>query len=160
MIREARANDVEAICRIYNHYITHTTITFEEQTVSSTEMAARIAEYTATLPWLVLEEEGDVLGYAYAGPWKGRSAYRHTVESSVYLDPAAVGRGLGAQLYEKLFAHLRHASIHAVIAGITLPNQASVALHEKLGFIKVGHFREVGWKFERWLDVGYWELML
>jgi L-amino acid N-acyltransferase YncA len=160
MIRKVRANDVEAICRIYNHYIAHTIITFEETAISSTDMVARIAECTATLPWLVFEEDGDVLGYAYAGPWKGRSAYRYSVESSVYLDPAAVGRGLGTELYGTLFIQLRSASIHAVIAGITLPNQASVALHEKLGFLKVGHFREIGWKFERWLDVGYWELVL
>jgi L-amino acid N-acyltransferase YncA len=160
MIRNVQARDVEAICRIYNHYIAHTIITFEEQLVSPSDIAARIVEHTAKIPWLVLEEGDTILGYAYAGPWKGRCAFRYSVESSVYLDPSTTGRGLGTKLYARLIKQLKRRSIHAVIAGITLPNEASVALHEKHGFIKVGHFRDVGWKFERWLDVGYWELIL
>lgn len=160
MIRNATTGDAGAICRIYNHYVENTIITFEEQPVPVAEMADRIDEYTHDYPWLVYEDEEGIRGYAYATKWKTRSAYRFSVESSVYLDVKATGGGLGSRLYRELLAQLGNTSIHAVIAGITLPNQASVALHEKLGFRKIGQFREVGWKFNRWLDVGYWELLL
>jgi L-amino acid N-acyltransferase YncA len=160
MIRNVRLGDAEVICRIYNHYIRNTVITFEEQPLTVAEMAARIEEYTTCLPWLVYVNNDVVLGYAYAGTWKTRSAYRYSVESSVYLDSSALGRGLGTLLYEALLAQLRAKSIHAVIAGITLPNQASVLLHEKFDFEKVACFKEVGRKFGSWLDVGYWQLLL
>lgn len=160
MIRNAEKSDAAAICRIYNHYVLHTAITFEEEPVSETEMAARIEEYTRRYPWIVYEEAGHIRGYAYAAAWKGRSAFRFSVESSVYLDATATGAGLGSILYRELLDRLQEKSVHAVIAGITLPNPASVALHEKFGFQKTGEFHEVGWKFERWLDVGYWELLL
>jgi L-amino acid N-acyltransferase YncA len=157
-IRPAAAADVEAVARIYNHYVANTTISFEEQTVSPAEMAERIDEVLqARLPWLVAEEAGHLVGYAYAGKWKGRCAYRHSAESSVYLDPQFMGRGIGTRLYQELLAMLRERSIHVVIAGIALPNEASVALHERQGFSKVAHFREVGYKFGQWLDVGYWQ---
>ena len=161
MIRSAAAQDCEAIARIYNHYVAHTFVTFEEQPVSIDDMARRVDEVQAVgLPWLVAEEDGRVMGYAYAGAWKTRSGYRFTVEISVYLDPAATGRRLGTTLYEALFPLLREKTIHAVIGGIALENPASVALHEKFGMRKIGHFREVGFKFDRWIDVGYWELTL
>jgi len=160
VIRNVKTSDAAAICRIYNHYILNTAITFEEQPVAEAEMASRIEEYTRRYPWIVYETDGDIVGYAYASPWKGRSAFRFSVESSVYLDPAATGGGLGSSLYRELLARLQSQSVHAVIAGITLPNPASVALHEKFGFRKTGEFHEVGWKFESWLDVGYWELLL
>jgi phosphinothricin acetyltransferase len=160
MIRDAVPDDAEAICRIYNPYIEQSVITFETSPVTPKQMAARIAEYTVSFPWLVYEENGDLLGYAYAAKWKDRRAYRYCVESSIYLDGSATGKGLGARLYEALFARLGQLSVHAVLAGITLPNPASVALHEKLGFRKVGHFTEVGYKFDRWIDVGYWEKRL
>jgi phosphinothricin acetyltransferase len=121
-------------------------------------MAARLAAVEAAgLPWLVGEQEGAVVGYACATPWKGRSAYRFTVEVSVYLDPSCTGRGWGTRLYERLFERLARRGIHAAIGGIALPNDASVALHEKLGMAKVAHFRETGFKLGRWIDVGYWQ---
>lgn len=161
MIRTATAGDADAIARIYNHYVANTIITFEEQAVSSEEMAARIAEVAAASPpWLVAEQDGRVVGYAYASKWKGRCAYRFSAECTVYLDPDCVGRGYGTQLYESLFAALRERGMHAVIGGVALPNPASVALHEKLGMRKVAHFGEVGYKFERWIDVGYWQATL
>ena len=98
-------------------------------------------------------------GYAYAAPWRARAAYRHSVETSIYLAPGAGGRGLGARLYRALFAALP-SHVHAAIGGVSLPNPASVALHERLGFRKVAHFREVGRKFGRWIDVGYWQRLL
>ena len=111
-------------------------------------------------PWLVCEEGGSVVGYAYAGPWKARSAYRFAVESTVYLAVGQQGRGLGAALYRRLIDELARCGAHCVIGGVSMPNAASVALHEKLGFRKIGQFCEVGWKLGHWVDVGYWELML
>jgi phosphinothricin acetyltransferase len=159
-IRDARAADADAIARIYNHYIRDTIITFEETDVTPQEMARRIAEVTVRYPWLVGEENGAVAGYAYGAQWADRSAYRHSVQSSIYLAHDATGRGLGTQLYQALLARLRQQPIHAVLGGISLPNAASVALHEKCGFEKVAHFSEVGFKFGRWIDVGYWQITL
>ena len=161
MIRPATTADAATIAAIYNHYVLTTCVTFEEEAVPTAEMAQRIADTrAATLPWLVWEEAGKILGYAYASKWKSRCAYRYSVESTVYLDQAATGRGLGTQLYTALIAELRAQKFHGVIGGVALPNAASTALHEKFGFEKVAQFKEVGWKFEHWIDVGYWELIL
>jgi phosphinothricin acetyltransferase len=158
-VRPATAADAEAVARIYGHYILHTTISFEEQPVCTAEMADRITEVlSSSLPWLVAERAGQVVGYAYAGKWKGRCAYRYSVETSVYLDPDFTGRRIGTHLYQALLAVLREKSIHVAIGGIALPNAASVALHERLGFGKVAHFKEVGYKFGKWIDVGYWQI--
>ncbi|OAI43431.1 phosphinothricin acetyltransferase [Verrucomicrobia bacterium SCGC AG-212-E04] len=160
MIRTATTADAAAICAIYNHYVTDSIITFEETPVLTDDMAGRIAEVLeAPLPWLVFAAENGVLGYAYASAWKSRCAYRFAVEATVYIAPGATGGRLGTQLYEALIADLRTRSLHCVIGGVALPNAASVALHEKLGFEKVAHFKQVGRKFDRWIDVGYWELM-
>jgi phosphinothricin acetyltransferase len=160
-IRPATPFDAARICAIYNHYVTTTTISFEEQAVTEPEMAQRIADVGAAgLPWLVLEIDGALAGYAYATKWRVRPAYRYSVESSVYLDQAYAGRGLGRLLYGALLERLRERDLHLVIGGIALPNDASAGLHEALGFRKVAHFSEVGRKFGRWLDVGYWELKL
>ncbi|WP_193165446.1 arsinothricin resistance N-acetyltransferase ArsN1 family B [Microbulbifer hainanensis] len=161
MIRSARPEDAAQVAAIYNHYILNTTVTFEAEPVSASDMEARIAGVAAAeLPWLVTEESGQILGYAYATPWRTRSAYRHSVEISVYLHRDARGAGLGTALYEALFNSLHSRSIHAVIGGIALPNDASIRLHEKLGMNKVAHFEEVGRKFGRWIDVGYWQRVL
>lgn len=160
MIRSAGPADAAAICAIYNPYVLNTIITFEEQAVSITEMENRILEVVRDLPWLVAEEDGQILGYAYASKWKSRCAYRYAVESTVYLQTGLAGRGLGTLLYRALLADLRGRGMHTVIGGIALPNPASVALHEKLGFVQVAHFKEVGWKLERRIDVGYWQLIL
>jgi L-amino acid N-acyltransferase YncA len=161
MIRPATRADAEAIARIYNYYVLNTTISFEEQAVSPEEMAERMAEVTTGgLPWLALEQEGELMGYAYATKWKERSAYRFAVEVSVYLAAERAGRGLGTQLYEVLLRDLQEKGFHSVIGGIALPNPASVRLHEKFGMTKVAHFKEVGFKLGRWVDVGYWEGVL
>ena len=161
MIRPARTSDAAAIATIYNHYILKTIVTFEENTVSVAEISERISEIFANeLPMFVWEDDEVVLGYTYANKWKSRCAYRYALEATIYLDPTATGRGIGTQLYTALIAEIRKTKIHAIIAGVALPNGGSVALHEKLGFKKMGQFKEVGWKFERWIDVGYWELIL
>jgi L-amino acid N-acyltransferase YncA len=148
------------ICGIYNHYVRETVVTFEETPVAEHEMAQRIVDVTARLPWFVWEQGGAIQGYAYATAWKPRSAYRHSVESTVYLAPAATGRGIGTELYRALIDDLRGRHAHCVVGGIALPNVPSVALHEKLGFKRVGQFGEIGWKFGQWVDVGYWQLVL
>jgi len=158
MIRMAAAADAAALARIYNHYVRETIVTFEEEPVADAEMARRLADVqAASLPWLVAEEADGVVGYACARPWKPRRGYRFSTEVSVYLDAAHGGRGLGTKLYTNLLSELRMRHIHAAMGGIALPNEASVRLHEKLGFEKVAHFREVGFKFGAWIDVGYWE---
>jgi L-amino acid N-acyltransferase YncA len=160
-LRLATPDDGAAIAAIYNHYITTTTISFEEAEVSAADMAQRVADVLAAgLPWLVEVEGETLLGYAYATKWRVRHAYRFSVESTVYLAHDQARRGLGSRLYRELLERLRVAGCHLVIGGIALPNEASVALHEKLGFEKVAHFQEVGYKFNRWLDVGYWQLKL
>ena len=161
MIRPAAASDADAMAHIYNHYITNTIVTFEEDPIGAVDMAARLVDVTAAaLPWIVLEQEGEVWGYAYASKWKDRYGYRFSVESTVYLAPSATGKGLGKQLYGRLVSILNEGPAHVVIGGIALPNAASVALHERLGFEKVAHFKAVGFKFDRWIDVGYWQRTL
>ncbi len=161
MIRPATIADAAAITGIYNHYVLNTIVTFEEETVPVSDLVWRIEEVAAArLPWLVTVEDGRILGYAYANKWKSRCAYRYSVESTVYLDKEATGRGLGTALYKSLIVDLKKRGLHGAIGGVALPNEASVALHEKLGFRKIGQFREVGWKFDQWIDVGYWELIL
>lgn len=160
-IRAAVASDAPAIAAIYAHYVLHSTVTFEEQPVDADEIARRVAAVEASgLPWLVRELDGRTAAYAYATPWRPRSAYRFSVEVTVYVADDARGQGHGRALYGELFAQLRALGRHAALAGITLPNDASIALHEAMGMTKVAHLPEVGFKFGRWLDVGYWHRLL
>lgn len=160
-IELAAPNHAADVAAIYNAYVADDIATFEEQPVSTDEMTQRIAAVRRlSLPWLIASEANEICGYAYAGPWKPRSAYRHTVESSVYVAANAKGRGIGSQLYAALIHMLRTQDLHAVIGGVSLPNISSVRLHESLGFRKIGEFKEVGFKFGRWIDVGYWQLLL
>jgi L-amino acid N-acyltransferase YncA len=157
-IRAAVIGDAEAIATIYNHYVTNTTVTFEEEPVSPFEIARRMEEvWSSTLPWLVAESDGRIIGYAYATKWKARYGYRFSTEVSVYLDTEHGGRGIGSKLYGDLIPILRQRGIRNIIGGIALPNDASVALHEKFGMEKVAHFKSIGVKFDQWLDVGYWQ---
>ena len=160
-IRAATPEDAASVAAIYNHYVAHTVVTFDEEPISAAEFTRRIeSTQSAAFPWLVAEEAGRVMGYAYAAPWKARSAYRFSAEVTVYLAPEAAGRGIGSGLYAQIFPVLKDRGIHAVMGGIALPNEASVALHEKFGMRKVAHFQEVGFKFDRWIDVGYWQRTL
>lgn len=161
LLRPAFAADAEAIARIYNYYILNTVITFEEEPVSAQAMATRVTEIQgSSLPWLVAVLDSVVVGYAYASKWKVRSAYRYSVETTIYLEHGREGRGIGTSLYSGLLPILRARGMHAVIGGTALPNEASVALHQKLGFQQVATFRQVGFKHDRWVDVAYWQLVL
>jgi len=159
VIRSVLNKDVLSITEIYNYYISDTIITFETETVNHENISDRISKIQSdNLPWLVaVNDMGKVIGYAYASKWRERFAYRFSVEITVYLSPNASKNGVGTKLYEALFSELKLRSIHSVIGGITLPNPASVALHEKFGLKKVAHFNEVGFKFNQWQDVGYWQ---
>lgn len=160
-IRTVTLNDATAIADIYNPYILNTVITFEETPVTPEEISARISSVLSLgLPHLVAEQDNHVIGYAYAGLWRTRSAYRHTVETSIYMGQQQTGKGMGLTLYKALLEQIKELDIHVVLGGITLPNPVSVGLHEKLGFKKVAHFGEVGYKFGQWLDVGFWQLVL
>ena len=161
IVRSADEQDAARIVPIYNHYIAETCITFETEPVTEEDMAQRIrATHDSALPWLVAEEDGKLCGYAYASRWKGRCAYRFAVEATIYLDPESTGRGVGIELYSALIEAIAAASMRSIIGGIALPNDASIRLHERLGFKKVGHFEKVGFKHERWIDVGYWQLQI
>lgn len=158
VIRHVTADDVPAICDIYNHYIEHTTVSFEENTITSRDMQARVDKVVAAgFPWLVAVRQGLVIGYTYAYHWKERSAYRYSAEVTVYLASDAVGKGNGTKLYGKLFELLQSMGIQTVLGGIVLPNPASVALHEKMGLVRAAVFKRVGFKFDEWLNVGYWQ---
>jgi L-amino acid N-acyltransferase YncA len=158
-VRPVESADVEPICRIYNHYIENTTVTFEEVPLVPSGMAARMETFTKDYPWLVCIDDGEVAGYAYAARWKERTAYRRTAEATVYVRAGLGRRGFGRALYTSLVPALFERGCHAVLGCIALPNEGSVGLHERLGFRKVAHFTEVGRKFERWIDVGYWQLI-
>jgi phosphinothricin acetyltransferase len=160
-IRGATAQDAERIAEIYNHYVLNSTITFEEVPVAAAEMARRIAALPAELlPWLVAAGTNQISGFAYAQKWKSRAAYRYSAEVTVYVAPGLGNSGIGSQLYSALFAALKSLGFHAVIGGVALPNDASLRLHRRFGFEKVAHFKQVGFKFDRWIDVTYWQLIL
>ena len=160
-IRVISISDAEAVASIYNYFITETIITFEEERVSSSDICRRIEKVrSAALPWFVAERSGEIVGYAYASRWKERSAYRFATEVTAYVKPGLEGRGMGSSLFSRLLADLGRSGLHVAIGVIALPNEASIALHEKFGFTKAAHFKEAGFKFDRWIDVGCWQLML
>lgn len=154
------ARDAAACASIYAQYVTGSPASFELDPPSASEMAERIEATSAGHPWLVLERSGSVVGYAYGSQHHARPAYRWTADVTVYIDPAHRGTGAGRELYEPLIELLRRQRIRIVCAGITLPNDASVGLHEALGFEAVGIYRDVGWKAGVWYDVGWWQLDL
>lgn len=161
MIRSATVKDSAKIAEIYNYYISNTIVTFEEDPVGNTEIANRIAStLDEGLPWLVAEENGNVIGYAYASKWKARCAYKFSVESTIYLSDSYASKGWGSKLYAELLKNLKDKKFHVAMGGIALPNPQSIRLHEKFGFQKVAHLKEVGYKFNKWVDVGYWQIKL
>ena len=164
IIKAIEKQDTQAVCDIYNYYIANTIATFEEEIITEATMSKRIAAiFKKDLPWLVAKNvdnninKNTVTGFAYASTWKERSAYRFSVEVTVYLSPNYTGAGLGSKLYKALFDELKSRSIINVLGCISLPNPQSVALHEKFNLQKVAHFKEVGFKFNQWVDVGYWQ---
>ncbi|OUL36162.1 arsinothricin resistance N-acetyltransferase ArsN1 family B [Nostoc sp. 106C] len=159
-IRLATVNDALQMLTIYVPIVRETTISFEVDPPSETEFQQRIKSYQQQMPWLVCEIHGEVVGYAYASPYRTRAAYQWSVESSVYVGVNHRRKGIAKALYTALFKLLQLQGFYNVVAAIALPNQPSVAVHEAVGFAPVGVFQRVGFKFGKWHDVGYWQLSL
>jgi L-amino acid N-acyltransferase YncA len=157
MIRPVQLSDAAAIAQIYQHYVTTTTISFETEPPSADEITARMQKITARHSWLVYENEGALLGYAYTSTFRERRAYQATVESTIYLDQTAIGRGIGWALYQALLDDAATKGYREALGVIALPNDLSVRLHEKLGFVKVAHLEKIGYKFNQWIDVSIWQ---
>jgi L-amino acid N-acyltransferase YncA len=160
VIRVGEARDASAIAEIYRPVVLDTAISFELEPPDADEMRSRMEQTLRTHPWLVHERNGRVAGYAYASVLRTRPAYRWSTETSVYVEPTQHGQGIGRSLYVALLAVLARQGFIAVFGGITLPNPASVRLHEALGFRPVGTFPHVGFKLGAWHDVGFWRRQL
>ena len=159
-IRATTPDDFGAMARLTNHYIRHTAVHFSTTDVTAADFEAHWRESHETYPWFTAEIDGVFAGYAKSGMWRERDAYRLTVETAIYVESDAHGKGVGRALYRALLDELRARGFHTAVAGATLPNDASVKFHESLGFNTVGVFREVGRKFDRWHDVIFWQKML
>jgi L-amino acid N-acyltransferase YncA len=160
-IRLANArSDAAACAAIYAPYVTDNWVSFELDPPTAKEMAQRIADYAASHAWLVAEVEGAIAGYGYGSPHRTRAAYASSCDVAVYVDAAHGRRGIGRALYGALLPLLADKGFHAAFAGIALPNDASIGLHEAMGFTPVGIYREVGWKMDGWRDVGWWQRLL
>jgi L-amino acid N-acyltransferase YncA len=160
-IRHAEPDRDGAACAaIYAPYVAHSAVSFEEVAPTAAHFATRIAETSARYPWLVLEDGGRVVGYAYATQHRARAAYRWAVEVGIYVDGTHRRRGAGRQLYEALFGLLRRQQLRIALAGVTLPNDASIGLHRALGFEHVGTYGAIGWKAGAWHAVSWWQLQL
>jgi len=161
IIREVREEDFQGIAKIYNHYVHHSVATFDEEPVTVQFVQHKAETTLPDYPYLMLEDpNGTLMGYAYGSSFRKKSGYRFTAETTIYFDPAATHKGYGTTLYTALLAALRAKGYKTAIGVLGLPNEASARLHEKLGFIKTGHIRNAGRKFEQWVDTGYWCLDL
>jgi phosphinothricin acetyltransferase len=158
VIRPVTLQDAEAICAIYNYYVLHTTVTFEEEPVGVAEMETRIKNVTKDLPWYVYEENGEIIAYAYLHYYHSRSAYRFTVEDSIYVKNGCQQNGVGTRLLELLIDDAKRLGKHSIMALLGVPNAASNALHKKCGFQKMADMDELGYKFDQWASVGFWKL--
>jgi phosphinothricin acetyltransferase len=159
-IRLACPEDAGSILDIYRPYVLNTAISFETDAPSLAEMSKRISDTLTHFPWLIIEDDKSILGYAYAGPFKSRCAYSWSVESTVYVKEGFHGKGIGKKLYLDLLERLKNQGAVNVIGGIALPNEASVGLHESFGFKQIAQFKDIGFKLGKWWDVGYWQLQL
>jgi phosphinothricin acetyltransferase len=157
IIRQATAADGAEISRIYAHYVVHTAITFEEVAPDAAEMSRRIEETLLKYPWLIAAFDGNAIAYAYASQHRQRASYRWAVDVAIYVDQSQTGRGIGRSLYDVLLPLVRDQGFMTASAGITIPNAASVGLHESVGFNLVGIWRNVGYKLAAWRDVGWWQ---
>ena len=153
IIRPVQLSDAETIRAIYQPYVTETAITFEVDVPTVQEFEERITQTLSHFPYLVAEEEGIVVGYAYASTYYARAAYDWTVELSIYISKEARGQGIGSALYDALEEELKARGYLRFLACIALPNESSIAMHEKRGYVQVAHFPKVGYKFDRWHDI-------
>lgn len=160
-IRPVEYSDAETITEIYNHYITNTTVSFETEPLTISEMSCRIKEISTQYPYFVAEQEGRVVGYCYVHQWKEREAYSHTFEVTIYLAPQSKGQGIGSIMLRHLIEVCKTMkSCHALISCITEENKESIEFHKHMGFEIVSHFKDVGYKFDRWLNVVDMEMLI
>jgi phosphinothricin acetyltransferase len=153
-VRAVKEEDLPALLKLYNYYALHSTCTFDLKALSEAEFRPKLSYK----PFLVYEEGGRLLGYCYASKWRQKPAYDHTVESTVYVDFKEGGKGIGSTLYAALIETLAdEKKVKSIIACVTLPNESSEKLHKRFGFEPVGLFKEVGRKFDQWLDVCFWQ---
>jgi len=160
MIRNVHINDAKKIVDIYNYYVLNSIVTLDLLPFSTQDFEEKIKTISSQFPFIVYEENNVLLGYAYANTFRTKPAYNKSVELTIYLKYDALGKQIGKKMYSELLDQLKKQNYHVVIGGLTLPNDASVKLHEKFGFEKVAHFKEVGYKFNKWHDVGFWQLIL
>jgi len=160
-ICDVRDDDFPSITRMYNYYVEHTIVTFDEEPLTCEAMRQKAGVIQRNYPYWVLEDDGGtVVGYGYGSQFRAKPAYRFTVETSIYFETSATGKGYGSALYTALLADLRDRGFKTALGVLGLPNEASAGLHEKMGFVKTGHLHNAGWKFGRWVDTGYWHLDL
>jgi L-amino acid N-acyltransferase YncA len=160
LIRTVKIKDVPMILDIYSYYVENTIITFEITPPDIDEMKRRVMETVKAFDWIIYELNGTTVGYAYYTKFRERKAYDYSCETTVYVHKDFVGKGIGSTLYGELINRLKKTSKAVAIGGISLPNEASVRLHEKMGFKNVGILKNIGRKFNKWISVGYWELEL
>lgn len=158
MIRKFEIKDIESILEIYGYYCLNSIFTFDIQIPEKGTFKKQLLEIQSNYPFYVYEKEGTVVAYAYASKWKNKDAYNKTAEITIYVKDGEHRGGIGYRLYGELLSTMKTNDFHAAIACITLPNHPSVVFHERFGFQKVGHFKEVGFKFYKWIDVGFWQL--
>jgi len=158
MIRNVTINDAQQLLDIYNYYVVNTVVTFDLEALTLDMFEEKIKTISANYPFIVYEEQHEILGYAYGSKFRPKPAYNHTVESTIYLKHGEEGKQIGSKLYSELLRLLQLQNVHVVLGVLTLPNNASVKLHEKFGFKQVAHLKEVGLKFDNWQDVGFWQL--
>lgn len=160
IIRNIKSDDIISVLNIYAPFIANSTVTFENEIPNIDSFTNRIEHYVASFPWLVADVDGKIAGYAYASKYRDREAYQWMVECSIYLDPDFAGKGIAKNLYNALFEILKIQGIYKVFAVIGLPNLKSVSFHEKMGFTWFATYKNVGYKLGKWLNVGWWELIL
>ena len=160
MIRDFQTQDIQQLLYIYNHYVLHSAVTFDDKLLSLETFTEKVNKINSEYPFIVFEENNQILGYAYGSQFRPKPAYKNTVESTIYLRHSAIRKQIGTKLYTRLIELLREQKFHIVLGVLTLPNEASEKLHEKLGFKKVAHLNEVGFKFGKWQDVGVYQLKL
>lgn len=158
IIRDFKENDIQQLTAIYNYYVLNTIITFDHIPYSPKDYFKKIKRIAEVFPCIIYEENNKIMGFAYASIWRAKPAYNNTVESTVYLNHTSKRKQIGTKLYTELLKRLKSQKYHSVIGGISLPNDPSIKFHEKFGFKKVGHFKEVGLKFDKWVDVAFWQL--
>ncbi|MEC3907374.1 GNAT family N-acetyltransferase [Tamlana sp. 2201CG12-4] len=160
MIRPVHSNDAQALLDIYNYYVIHTAVTFDIEPLSIQIFKDKLNHINADYPFIVYEDNNEVLGYAYGSRFRPKPAYGYVVESTVYVKHTAHGKQIGTKLYAELLNLLKQTDLHTVLGVLTIPNEASIKLHERFGFKQVAYLKEVGLKFNKWQHVGIWQLHL